>query len=129
LFVYILEAHASDEWPLGKERSCFEQHKTVEARRQAAQAFRAKRMSAALQSADPLVQLAAQVPFAVDTMDNKVHATFGAWPEVYLVVADGKLVKRTEAMDGLGTIQGGPWDVVVRRTLVNFLGESVAASS
>eukprot|EP00039_Didymoeca_costata_P013561 m.208746 g.208746 ORF g.208746 m.208746 type:complete len:66 (+) comp15810_c0_seq19:3466-3663(+) len=36
--VYVLEAHASDEWPMGTE-ICFRQPKTLEQRLSVAQAF------------------------------------------------------------------------------------------
>ena len=53
--VYIREAHASDEWPLGTA-ICIAQHKTIEDRLQAARDF--------------VRQFEWTVPCAVDTMDN-----------------------------------------------------------
>lgn len=32
LAIYIVEAHAKDEWPLGHKRSCIPQHKTLQDR-------------------------------------------------------------------------------------------------
>ena len=36
VFVYVMEAHAQDEWPLGAERSVVKQHKTLKERVSAA---------------------------------------------------------------------------------------------
>ena len=36
VLVYVMEAHAKDQWPLGVERSVVAQHKTTEERIQAA---------------------------------------------------------------------------------------------
>ena len=74
LFVYIMEAHAKDEWPLGKTRSKFRQHQTLGERIEAAK-FYLKRSLQMENSAD-----AAEIPLAVDLMDNEFNTTFGAWP-------------------------------------------------
>ena len=46
------------------------------------------------------------------------NTTFGAWPEVYLVVsASGTLLMRTEEEAGLGSLAGDDWGKQVRQVL------------
>ena len=123
LFVYVMEAHASDEWPLGNQRSCFEQHKTIEARMEAAKHYRAVRMNAGLCATDVNILAASQAPFVCDSMQNSFYETFGAWPEGHILInTNHQLVVSTEAMHGSGQIKGGPWWKVIERALVEKLG-------
>ena len=77
LVVYVMEAHAKDEWQLGNKRSCVDQHKVLEDRLKAAQLYRRARLS---DIGDARIRAASQVPFALDTMDNIFYQTFGGWP-------------------------------------------------
>ena len=116
-----MEAHAKDEWPLGKERSPICQHKSIEERREAWKHFKARRLS---DMSDPRVVAASTVPFALDTMNNVFYSQFGGWPEVHLVIqANGKLGMRLETELGSGTIEGGPWYALVRNELNNLLSK------
>ena len=45
LVVYVMEAHAKQEWPLGTTRSSIGQHKTIEERIAAANAYRTKNIT------------------------------------------------------------------------------------
>ena len=93
----------------------------MEDRLAAAAHFRSNRMGSDMQQASPELALAAQVPFACDTMTNPFNRAFGAWPETYIVVGgDGELVLRTEAEVGSGTLKGGTWDQLVRQTLLRL---------
>jgi len=76
LHVYIMEAHACDEWPLGT-KTCIRQHKSTEERIKAAQSFTA--------------QYTWPIPMVVDTISNEFHDNFSAWPERVFVVEDGKM--------------------------------------
>ena len=123
LFVYVMEAHAKDEWPLGKKRSFIPQHKTIEARMEAAKHYRAVRMNAELQETDLNVMAASQAPFACDSMKNIFYKTFGAWPEGHIVMdTNFQLVVSTEAVYGTGEIKGGFWWEVIGDALENKLG-------
>ena len=116
-----MEAHAKDEWPLGKERSPICQHKSIEERREAWKHFKARRLS---DMSDPRVVAASTVPFALDTMNNVFYSQFGGWPEVHLVVqCNGKLGIRLETELGKGSIKGGAWDELIREELRMQLGE------
>jgi len=72
LFVYIMEAHACDEWPLGT-RTVIAQHKTLPDRCNAANGFSKE---------NPKWKL----PMMIDTMDNNFHNAFAAWPERAFVI-------------------------------------------
>jgi hypothetical protein len=117
-----MEAHASDEWPLGPKRSCFAQHKTSEERRIAAQYYRKVRMSADQCAANKNILAASEADFACDSMHNIFYKTFGAWPEGHLVInTDNQLVVSTVAVHGSGEIKDGPWWRVIERALVEEL--------
>ena len=75
--VYIREAHASDEWPLGAVCSR-PQHTSIDQRIAAAKEF----VSEYKYALSPVV---------VDTMENKFNDVFSVWPERYFVVCDGAL--------------------------------------
>jgi len=79
--VYIREAHASDEWPLGNI-VCIKQHVCIEERVAAAKSF--------------VADYEYDLPCFVDTMDNAFDATFSVWPErYYLIGADDKLLHKS----------------------------------
>jgi len=71
LSVYILEAHAQDEWPLG-QKVCVNQHKNIDERLAVANDF--------------VERSAYQVPVLVDTMANLFNEEFAAWPERYFII-------------------------------------------
>jgi len=113
-----MEAHAHNEWPLGKDRSSFRQHATIEERAKAAHHYIRQRMSLDLQKKSEEIREAAQIPFVLDSMENEFNTAFGAWPEVYLVISpDGVLLCRTEAEDGSGATIGGSWHEVVEAAI------------
>ncbi|ETO22704.1 deiodinase [Reticulomyxa filosa] len=67
VFVYILEAHASDEWPIRtKPNLCIKQHASLK-----------DRCSLAIRLID---EFHFQIPVFVDTMDNCFQTTYAAWP-------------------------------------------------
>lgn len=77
VFVYILEAHAEDEWKLGN-KICIKQHKTLEERMEAARKFKEEN--------------GVKIPILVDTMDNVFNGEFAAWPTRFYVVYNGEMV-------------------------------------
>ena len=79
--VYIAEAHAADEWPIGDgvhPSTCsIKQPVSLRERRAAARAF--------------VRELAWPFEVLVDSMSDAFEHTFAAWPlRFYLVAADGK---------------------------------------
>jgi len=76
LGVYISEAHAKDEWPLGV-KFCVEQPKTMDVRLLVANNF--------------VRDYGVKLPMLVDTMANEFDTTFAAWPERFYIVQNGKL--------------------------------------
>ena len=77
VMVYIREAHASDEWPLGTVCSR-PQHKAIEDRLAAAREF--------------ATNYAFDTLMVVDSISNEFNNVFAAWPERYFCVHNGKLV-------------------------------------
>jgi len=77
LFVYISEAHANDEWPLGTSL-CVNVHKTIEDR---------------LRAASLLVkEYGIQLPVLVDTMENEFDNQYAVWPERYFVANNNMIL-------------------------------------
>lgn len=82
LAVYIAEAHARDQWPMGKTISCVDQPKTLEQRLTNAQQCKKNYNF--------------EVPMVVDNMNNDFHLTYGSWPFRFYVLHQGKLVFKAE---------------------------------
>jgi len=82
LAVYITEAHARDEWPVGKKVSFCDQPTTLEAR-----VALAKRLTTELDCPARVV---------VDKMDNEFMNTFAAWPFRYYIVQNGKIALKAQ---------------------------------
>ena len=87
VFVYIAEAHATDEWQLQSNHDdnvLIAQHTTIEERFAAARAG--------------VARLGLTMPVFVDEMNDAVSEAFAAWPErIYVVGGDGRIA-----------FQGGP---------------------
>jgi len=83
--VYITEAHAKDEWPVGENISFCTQPKTLSERFDLAER---------LQSTNGL-----QVPVMVDSMSNLFAERFSAWPIRFFAVQDGKLAWKAQPTD------------------------------
>jgi len=77
LGVYISEAHASDEWPLGV-KYVYEQPKELKTRLQIAKEF--------------VDKFKVKLPMLVDTMDNEFDSHFASWPERFYIVKNNQLV-------------------------------------
>ncbi|CAF3148047.1 unnamed protein product [Rotaria sp. Silwood2] len=82
LVVYIAEAHARDQWPMGKIISCVDQPTTLE-----------QRLENALKCQK---DCKFEVPMLVDSMDNTFHLTYGSWPFRFYVIHNGELVLKAE---------------------------------
>ena len=82
LVVYIAEAHARDQWPVGKTISCVDQPTTLE-----------QRLNNARQCQDTFKF---EMPMLVDGMDNTFHEVYGCWPFRFYVIDQGKLVLKAE---------------------------------
>jgi len=76
LTVYIREAHAVNEWPLGV-KYCWNQPKTIMERISLAKLF--------------VTEMKYQIPVYCDTMENMFNGIFSAWPERYYIFYEGKL--------------------------------------
>jgi hypothetical protein len=82
LAIYIAEAHARDEWPVGKTISCVDQPTTLSQRLENARQFQKN--------------FNIQMPMLVDSMENTFHTTYGSWPFRFYVIHHGKLVLKAE---------------------------------
>ncbi len=80
--IYIAEAHARDEWPVGKTISCVDQPTTLSQRLDNARQFKSN--------------FNIQMPMLVDNMENTFHTTYGSWPFRFYVIHHGKLVLKAE---------------------------------
>jgi len=103
LTVYILEAHAVDEWPLGNAVQ-IKQHQTLDERIFAAKSF--------IQNYD------FKVPLVVDSIENSFNSIFAAWPERFYIVHDNKLAYI--ANPGTNGENTEMWHVEVRNWLLSY---------
>eukprot|EP00037_Helgoeca_nana_P013078 m.119869 g.119869 ORF g.119869 m.119869 type:complete len:133 (+) comp21821_c0_seq2:1043-1441(+) len=81
-YVYIEEAHAADEWPLG----AFERHaqpRTIEQRVELARRFARVYSRPTCEGVGPII------PVCVDTIDNAFGEAFAVWPERFFVIRGG----------------------------------------
>jgi hypothetical protein len=79
LFVYILEAHAKDEWPIKELEEEILQHKSIEDRLVAAKSFISE------YSFHPKIQIVA------DNEDNVFIDQYPSWPFRYWGFQDGRI--------------------------------------
>ena len=88
--VYIREAHPSDGWQVGANRSegiIFEQPATSDGRKAVAESCR--------------LGLDISIPMLLDGMDNAVEKAYAAWPDrLYIVTADGLIGYKGEVGPG-----------------------------
>mmetsp|Transcript_26997 Transcript_26997/g.45534 ORF Transcript_26997/g.45534 Transcript_26997/m.45534 type:complete len:123 (+) Transcript_26997:1513-1881(+) len=78
-FVYILEAHAVDEWPVPCNNKDIKQHRSLLDR-----AAAARRMMAEL-------SLPAEVKLLLDSEQNEFNSTYSSWPFRYWIIHRGVL--------------------------------------
>mmetsp|Transcript_12373 Transcript_12373/g.13700 ORF Transcript_12373/g.13700 Transcript_12373/m.13700 type:complete len:120 (+) Transcript_12373:1493-1852(+) len=74
LTVYIVEAHASDEWPVGDPLKITQPRTTIE-RCGVARSF--------------VKEYQYQLPMLVDTIENSFEQAYAAWPIRFYVIEDG----------------------------------------
>jgi len=80
--IYICEAHASDEWPVGPSISACKQPQSLPERLEIANQFNRIR--------------SVKVPMLVDTIHNHFQTAFAAWPFRYYVIKDGHVAFKAE---------------------------------
>ncbi len=73
MFIYILEAHACDEWKLGTKYQ-IPQHKSLEERIMAAKQLK------------QTLDLPENAILVCDSMDNKFDTMYSCWPDRHLIV-------------------------------------------
>jgi len=76
LLVYICEAHAADEWPIGSSVA-IKQHKTIEERRAACMTC--------------LQELDVRMPTVLDSISNSFNDTYACWPLRFYLIHNGVL--------------------------------------
>jgi len=82
LAVYLAEAHASDEWPVGPSVSFCKQPKQLSERCALAQKFESEH--------------ALGIPMFVDSIENSFDGAFAAWPLRFYVIKDGRLALKAQ---------------------------------
>jgi hypothetical protein len=85
LLVYILEAHAVNEWPIGSPLK-FKQHTTVKERAAVAREF--------------ISALNWKIPTVLDDIDNGFENTYASWPLRFYIIDKG--VMAVKAMPKAG---------------------------
>jgi len=75
LAVYIQEAHAHDEWPVGKKISFCNQHKSLSSRCRLAKDVKS-----------------GEFDILVDNMQNGFQSVFAAWPFRFYIFYDDKIL-------------------------------------
>lgn len=90
LLVYICEAHAEDEWPIGAPVVAVNQHKTVEDRVEACR--------------DCVEALGVQIPTVLDSIENEFNETYASWPLRFYLIDNGIL-------EYIAMPQGGAYDM------------------
>jgi len=85
LTVYIEEAHAQDEWPIGKTISVCKQAKTIEQRSEMAKTL--ERKLCEIQNGGQEV-----MEIVLDTMNNDFEKQFAAWPFRFYAIQDNRVV-------------------------------------
>ena len=77
VFLYIVEAHASDEWPMpvGGGREPYPQPKSLPER--------------AARAAEYVADYGLELPVYVDCMSNAFESAYAAWPERFFVIDTG----------------------------------------
>lgn len=78
-FVYILEAHAIDEWPVRSTNADLKQHRSL-----ADRAAAAKRLVVEY-------PLHPQLHLLLDNEQNEFNSTYSSWPFRYWVIRDGQV--------------------------------------
>jgi len=76
LIVYIREAHAVDEWPLG-DHVVVKQHKEIQ-----------ERIDIAKEMID---KLGYKIPLVVDSIENEFAEKYSIWPERFYVINENKV--------------------------------------
>lgn len=84
LLVYICEAHADDEWPIGAPVT-IKQHKTIEERDQACRSC--------------LDTLGCGIPTVLDSMENSFNDTYACWPLRFYLI-DNNIVEHVPMPKG-----------------------------
>ena len=88
-FVYILEAHASDEWPVPREECVdLRQHRSMLDRARAAQLLARE------------YPLHPELTLLLDNRDNAFNAAYASWPFRYWIVQDGRVALKMIPVDG-----------------------------
>jgi len=92
-FVYILEAHATDEWPIASINDQLPQHKSLRDRMEAASLFQQS------YPLDPSIEL------VLDNEENEFNATYPSWPFRYWIVHDGRIVVKAMPENDCATLK------------------------
>jgi len=83
LMIYISEAHASDEWPIGRTISCVKQPTSIEERFENAVKF--------------INEFQIDFPVVLDSIENHFDSSFSAWPmRSFVLSVDSKLLYKTQ---------------------------------
>jgi len=80
--IYIAEAHARDEWPVGKTVSFVDQPTQIEQRLEVAALLRTA-------TSFPL-------PLLIDSIDNSFQSAYAAWPFRFYIIYRGKIVVKAQ---------------------------------
>ena len=78
--IYIEEAHATDEWPIGYSAGVLNRkHQTLEDRRNCAMQM--------------INEYDFEIPVFIDSMDNKFQNTYSCWPFRCIIIDNNKTIQ------------------------------------
>lgn len=93
--VYILEAHARDEWPVGSAQFSYPQAQTLEQRAQAAIHL--------------WTRLQLEIPIVLDGPTNDFERLYAPWPFRFYILRNGVVLQRADPISG-GYDLGSIWE-------------------
>jgi len=105
LTIYIAEAHAEDQWPLGNHVN-IKQHQTLQDRLQAASNYQAMLSKKGLSVGE----------IVVDSMDNRMVDLFACHPERFFIIHQNKLVYKAQPVQALYHVSH------LRKALLSLVG-------
>jgi hypothetical protein len=92
VFIYILEAHATDEWPVAGINDSIAQHKTCADRAAAAVFYRTQ------------YHVHEAATFLLDSEDNAFNRAYSSWPTRYWTIDRGRVAVKMMPEPGDNTI-------------------------
>ena len=102
IFIYILEAHAADEWRVDSINTEVNQHKNIQDRAQAAQVFLSK------------FPLCKNITFVLDNEHNEFNEIYSSWPFRYWIINSDNTLRTKMMCKNIDEADIGPLESFLR---------------